>query len=215
MAAIALAALANARRLFDDAVLLRDCGRIPSAFLLAGLAADELGKHVMVASFYGIREETDAEWRNFWRRFRTHQEKLGDALWSAWIGDLLTDDPPPNVEAFHLQRLAATYVDVSQEGELKVPTDAITEEELNDVLDKLLSEVEYCETYLATATPSTLGATLAAMRKSEYANELRGVIGDQGSTGAMAYAVAIRAGLAHDEAVAVAAEATAVFRKTQ
>jgi hypothetical protein len=68
--------------------------------MLAGLAADELGKHVLVASFY-YREATDAEWRKFWRRFRDHTEKLGDALIGAWVGDLLTDDPPPRVSDFH------------------------------------------------------------------------------------------------------------------
>jgi AbiV family abortive infection protein len=79
MAELSLAALANARRLFDDAVRLKADGRVASAYLLAGLAADELGKHVLVTSFYG-REETDAEWRRFWRRFRDHQEKLGNSL---------------------------------------------------------------------------------------------------------------------------------------
>ena len=80
MAAVALESLANARRLYDDAVLLRQADRLPSAFMVAGLAADELGKHVLVAAFYGAREETDAEWRNFWRRFRNHESKLDNTL---------------------------------------------------------------------------------------------------------------------------------------
>lgn len=60
MAEVALAALANARRLLADATFLRVSGRTASAYVLAGLAADELGKHVLVASFFG-REDTDTE----------------------------------------------------------------------------------------------------------------------------------------------------------
>src|SRR3954451_13467833 len=74
---VAIHALANARRMHDDAVFLRHAGRLPSAFMVAGLAADELGKHVIVTSFFG-RNDTDAEWRKFWRRFRQHEAKLGE-----------------------------------------------------------------------------------------------------------------------------------------
>ena len=84
---MALEALVNARRLYDDAMSLRQSDRLPSAFMVAGLAADELGKHILVTSFCN-RDQTDEEWRKFWRRFRNHQSKLGDALLNAWAGDL-------------------------------------------------------------------------------------------------------------------------------
>ena len=94
MAEVSLAAMRNCRRLLDDAVMLAGAGRLPSALMLAGLAADELGKHVLVASFFA-REGTDEDWRKFWSRFRNHTEKLGDALMGSWVGDLLTDEPEP------------------------------------------------------------------------------------------------------------------------
>ena len=115
MAEVALEALVNARRLYDDAVSLRQGDRLPSALMVAGLAADELGKHVLVTSFYN-RDQTDDEWSKFWRRFRNHQEKLGDALLGAWAGDLISEDPPPDAAEFHQERLLATYVDVTPDG---------------------------------------------------------------------------------------------------
>jgi AbiV family abortive infection protein len=211
MAEIALAALANTRRLYDDALQLRKADRTPSAFLLAGLAADELGKHILVMSFYVTREDTDAEWRKFWRRFRFHEEKLGNALLGAWVGDLLNDEPPPSVKEFHQRRLAATYVDVGADGKVAVPSEKISDDELGAVLDKLSNELRYCETGLQGATPVTLGATLGAMRSSGRADELRGLIEESGSIGAMAYAIGVRGGLSHDDAVALASQAKSIF----
>jgi AbiV family abortive infection protein len=211
MAEIALAALANARRLQDDSLRLKEADRIPSALLLAGLAADELGKHILIISFYATREDTDTEWRKFWRRFRTHQEKLGNALWSAWVGDLFTEDPPPSVEEFHKRRLAATYVDVEPDGRIAVPSATIKDSELSAILDKLANELKYCETGLQGATPATLGATLSTLRSSERADELRRLLGEWGSTGAIAYATGARSGLSHDEAMALASQAESIL----
>ena len=66
MAEVALEALVNARRLHDDAVSLRQGDRLPSALMVGGLGADELGKHVLVSSFFA-RDQTVEEWRKFWR----------------------------------------------------------------------------------------------------------------------------------------------------
>ncbi|MGC7268693.1 AbiV family abortive infection protein, partial [Mycobacteroides abscessus subsp. abscessus] len=89
MAETALEAMRNARRLLDDAAVLAEDDRLPSAFMLVGLAADELGKHILVASFFS-RIPDDDDWRTFWRRFRRHTEKLGNSLMSSWLGNLLT-----------------------------------------------------------------------------------------------------------------------------
>jgi AbiV family abortive infection protein len=215
MAEIALAALSNARRLFDDAVLMRDQGRTPTAFLLAGLAADELGKHVMVASFYGVREETDDNWKKFWHRFRAHREKLGDALWAAWAGDLLTDDPPPDVEAFHRRRLASTYVDVDSDGRVLTPSASLTDVEVDRVLGRIQPELEFCEKGFGEATPSELGAAFSRMRDSGRAEQLRAIIAGLGPTGTLAYVMAARLGKSHDEAMQFATAASAALRDAE
>lgn len=77
--------------------------------MVAGLAADELGKHVLVNSFF-LRDQADEEWRQVWRRFRSHESKLNDKLLMAWAGDLISEGPQPDAAAFHRKRLLATYV---------------------------------------------------------------------------------------------------------
>jgi AbiV family abortive infection protein len=213
MAEIVLAALSNARRLLDDAVLMTERGRTPTAFLLVGLAADELGKHVMVASFYGMRQESDDDWKKFWRRFRTHQEKLGDALWAAWAGDLLTEDPPPDVEAFHRRRLASTYVDVDDNGCIATPQSTVTTAELEEALARIKPELEFCERGFGAATPSALGAAFSRMRDSENSEQVREIISDLGPMGSLAYVIASRGGASHDAAVQFASTMSAVLRK--
>src|SRR6266487_3986865 len=133
MAEVGLEALSNARRLYDDAVSLRQGDRLPSAFMVAGLAADELGKHILVSSFYA-REQTDEEWRKFWRRFRSHESKLDDALLGTWAGDLVSEDPPPDVAGVHQERLLETYVDVSANGTVSAPSWVVKKERVDEIL---------------------------------------------------------------------------------
>jgi len=211
MAQVALEALVNARRLFDDAVRLRLAGRLPSAFMVAGLANDELGKPVLVSSFYGVRKETDEEWRKFWRRFRNHESKLGDALMGAWIGDLFTDKPPPDVAGFHQERLLATYVDVDPVGAVSVPAQLITEHRVDEVLSLIEGELGFCESVLARATPTEFAEVLESMRTSETAEEMRTLIEDGGPEAPLAFAIAARTGMSRDEAMAFARQANDLF----
>src|SRR4051812_29094505 len=67
------AAISNARRLYDDAHLLADQQRFPSALALAILAIEEAGK---VSVIRGITMcETDADASREWKRYRSHREK--------------------------------------------------------------------------------------------------------------------------------------------
>lgn len=125
LAELSSATLGSARRLFDDAKLLYDAGRYPSSFVLLGLSADELGKHVMVTAFCAAREDTDAEWEKFWVRFRRHEAKLDVALYGAWFEDLLDLGGPITGREFHKRRLGATYVDLNP-----VDRSIVTPEEL-------------------------------------------------------------------------------------
>ena len=179
--------------------------------MVAGLAADELGKHVLVSSFYGVREETDEEWRKFWRRFRNHESKLGDALMGAWVRDLFTDEPPPDVAAFHQERLLATYVDLDPDGAVTVPARFITEGRVNEVLSLIEGELGFCESVLARATPTEFAAVLESMRTSETAEEMRTLIEEGGPEAPMAFAIAARTGMSRDEAMAFARQANALF----
>ncbi|MPZ61580.1 MAG: AbiV family abortive infection protein [Propionibacteriales bacterium] len=204
MAELALEALSNARRLLDDATHLYDQGRLPSAYMLAALAADELGKHVLITSFYGAREDSAEEWRKFWKRFRLHEFKLGDALWAAWVGDLDTEDPPPKIKEFHQRRLSATYVDVGDDGLVQTPSRSISAADVDRALGVVSGELKFCETALKGATPRALARHLEGLRSSAIAGELRSVLSDAGPIAAIAFAIALRAGLPSDEALAFA-----------
>jgi AbiV family abortive infection protein len=201
MAELALEAMRNSRRLLDDAAALARELRLPSALLLAGLAADELGKHILVASFYS-REGTDDEWRIFWRRFRKHTEKLGDALMGAWIGDLLTDDPPPSASAFHKQRLAATYVDLSDDGAVHTPVNAVSREAFEAIYESIDRELNFCEGVMANASPQRLGAVLESLRTSTHGKAVTDLLSELGPEAALAFAMSIRAGMDTEGALA-------------
>jgi AbiV family abortive infection protein len=210
MAEVALEALVNARRLYDDAVSLRQGDRLPSALMVAGLAADELGKHVLVTSFYG-REQTDDEWRKFWRRFRSHQSKLGDALLGAWAGDLASEDPPPDGAVFHQERLRATYVDVTADGTVSAPAWIVRQERVDEILFLLQRELSFCESVVAGATPSQYAAALESMQTSAIGQESRQLINEGGPGAAMALAICVRAGMPYDLARSLAQHAKDVF----
>jgi AbiV family abortive infection protein len=210
MAELALEALRNSRRLLDDASALARENRLPSALMVAGLSADELGKHVLVTSFYS-REGTDDDWRKFWRRFRNHTEKLGDALMGPWIGDLLTDEPPPSASQFHQRRLAATYVDVSNDGAVQTPGSAVSKQEFEAIFESIDRELRFCEGILAKATPQQLAPVLESMRTSPRASALTELLDELGAEAGLAFAISLRAGMNADDALAFAKEAGHLF----
>ncbi|SMQ66975.1 abortive infection protein, AbiV family [Plantibacter sp. VKM Ac-1784] len=164
LAGLALAALANARRMYDDAELLRDAGRIPSSFVLLGLAADELGKHLMVASF-PAREDSDEQWQAFWKRMGRHEEKLGNSLISAWLFDPDLTDGPPDPGAFHRRRLSATYVDV-RDGEVRSPVDTTSAADLANAFALIGRQLTFCEMMLASTDRNRLAATMSTLRET-------------------------------------------------
>ncbi len=212
MAEVALEALVNARRLYDDAVSLRQGDRLPSAFMVAGLAADELGKHILVTSFYN-RDQTDEEWRKFWRRFRNHQEKLGDALLGAWAGDLISEDQPPDAAEFHQERLLATYVDITADGTVSAPSQVVGKGRVDEILSLLQRELNFCESVVAQATPSQFAAALESMRTSTVGQEVRQVFNEGGPEAAMAFVICARAGMPYDLALSFAQQAKDIFRR--
>lgn len=207
MAEISLAALANSRRLMDDANYLRKTNRLPSAFMVAGLAADELGKHILVSSFYGARENTEAEWKKFWKRFRNHESKLGDALTSAWTGDLHSLAPLPDPAAFHRERLAATYVDVDPNGDVNQPHLLVSAEAVDEALGTISTELQFCESVLGRASPVQLAETFELMRDSSEASELRELAESDRPLALVAFVTAARSGIPMDRAIAFARDA--------
>jgi AbiV family abortive infection protein len=201
LAELSLAALANARNLFDDAVLLRHAGRTSSAFLLLGLAADELGKHVMVSAISG-RDDTDAEWKKFWQRMGSHESKLGNALMGGWAGDLLSDDPLPDKAAFHRQRLSATYADVTADGEISLPRDVIEAHDVDRALNLIGRELKFCESALGAFAPDRLARHFESLRAAE--RSVASDASDRSPEEMLAWVLAVRSGIPEDEAAILA-----------
>lgn len=199
MAEASLQAMRNSRRLLDDSATLAAAGRLPSALMLAGLAADELGKHILISGFYA-REGTEEDWKKFWSRFRNHTEKLGDALMGSWVGDLFTEEPPPSAKKFHLKRLAATYVDLGDNGEVRTPEQEVAQEDYDSAHELVERELRFCEGYLGRATPDQLAASFESMRTRALGG-LAAAVDGLSAEGKMAFAVAMRSGMSSEEAM--------------
>ncbi len=196
LAELAFAALANARRLYDDALLLREAGRAPSAFVLLGLAADELGKHMLVFAF-PTRGNSNEQWRKFWRRMNSHEEKLGNALLAAWLLDPFDLGDPPDRSAFHKQRLAATYVDFRDAG-LQEPDAAINQVALDSAFGSIGPHLAYCERILSRTDPAALATSMQRARESKAARSDGNDVNDRYSS--LAFAMAVAYGANEDEA---------------
>lgn len=69
------AARRNARRLADDAKLLLDAARYPTAASLAALSIEESGKVLVLRSL--VLERAPEKQREEWRRYRDHRSKNG------------------------------------------------------------------------------------------------------------------------------------------
>lgn len=165
LAEISYAALASARRLFNDAEVLSDSNRLPSSFVLLGLCVDELGKHVMVTAFCE-REDTDAEWAAFWARFRRHEAKLDVALAGAWLEDLLDLGDPMSGHELHKYRLAATYVDLDPlDGSIRTPDSVVTAELARRWLIQIRRYLESCEFTMARTDVDRLTEVFERARK--------------------------------------------------
>lgn len=203
-----LAALASSRRLFDDADLLRRSERRASAFVLLGLAADELGKHILVASFV-TRDQTEKEWRKFWSRLGRHTEKLGDSLliamneylalvstgsieWDESVLKLITVDE----QAFHTARLGSTYVDWNDDARSVTSPDSVASPDLVDGMFEIVrAGLEYSEKLFRSQDAASLGRLFETLRGSEKQRLLAN------STQFLAYRQATLSGAAHENAV--------------
>jgi AbiV family abortive infection protein len=163
-----IAALTNARRLFSDAEALLEADRPASAMVLLGLAADEIGKHVMVSAL-PARADTDAEWKKFWKRVGNHVDKLGNPLLMDWMLDWSDIEGPPNPAEFHELRKTATYADLTPRG-VTIPSEIVTLEMVEPRMKTIGRFLQYCETVTRRTDVRRLAATMRRMAGTQ-ANE--------------------------------------------
>jgi AbiV family abortive infection protein len=111
--ASAVAALENARDLLSDADLLFGHGRNPTAFSMAILAAEELGKAaVLVGALDLLVIKSLVDWDRLDRRLHSHRAKL--RIVSAMDHFLARQkgDRPTNVKALRLSE-TPKYIDTA------------------------------------------------------------------------------------------------------
>ncbi len=137
------ASFANSKRLVEDARLLLEADRFPTACLVAVLGAEEASKTLML-----LRAETDlalghaVDWKDLRRRLADHRSKLGTLTLFAWViedqpaawaagdlGTLLADSSgrrKARLEACEalLLRERAAYVEIGPAG-LSTPVAAV------------------------------------------------------------------------------------------
>lgn len=155
-AELSLEALKNSRRLLDDANLLGAHGRYASAFSCASLAADELGKHVLINNFFGYKDPSQENRRALMLALRNHAEKIGELVLYALLSDLAAGSAPADYANLHKRRLDATYVDLSTTtNAVTTPDTEITRHEYDAIaasVERLIaaSEARYSHTDVET-----------------------------------------------------------------
>lgn len=141
------ASFANSGRLVEDARLLLEADRIPTAYLVAELAAEEASKTLIL-----LRAGTDlalghaVDWKELRRRLTDHSSKLGTLMLFAWViekqpaawaaGDLeilLADSAgrrkaQQEAREAHLLRERAAYVEIGPAG-MSTPEAAVRVED--------------------------------------------------------------------------------------
>ncbi len=136
---LAGASLTNAVALREDAILLRDAGRLQRAAFAVEACLEELLKAYLCLT---RDPNTDDDWDRFWEIFRDHHRKL------ALLKELEPERTPEEHDAgnrtlrtFRERRL---YVDVKDDGDPMTPMGLVDPGEISrESVDRLLAATEY------------------------------------------------------------------------
>jgi len=71
-----LKTLRNAEDLIKEAEILYKNGHFPRIIFLCQIAGEEIGKYFIIGSFIVDFIKGNINWKRFWKRFLSHQEKL-------------------------------------------------------------------------------------------------------------------------------------------
>jgi len=185
------ASFANSQRLVEDAGLLLEADRFPTAYLVAVLAAEEASKTLML-----LRAGTDlalgnaVDWKDLRRRLADHGSKLGTLTLFAWaienqpaawaagdLGTLLADSPgrrkaQQEAREALLLRERAAYAEIGPAG-LSTPVAAVRADDARMMVRDTHSLIEKMEEFGLPPPRGTLRriATMPDMRRR--AAELR------------------------------------------
>jgi AbiV family abortive infection protein len=185
---LAHAAWENAVGLLDDAKLLLDAGRFPRAFALAELAAEELGKVILVAAMaVRVAVGMPPNWSRFWGKFLHHPDKAWNAslidrvmavnakAWAEGDVDAIKADTKgveearKQAEGMPHAKNDALYVDY-RGGQLRLPLEAISDDQARTIvsgMDQLIASLK------ARGFPPGRGLLPKAAANPEFARRFR------------------------------------------
>lgn len=135
-------ALENARELVDEAGLLHTNAHWPRVVFLCHIAAEELGKYIMLMSAFVelTVDPHDFDWNRFWKRFTSHSRKFTSlCLWEeTHLGaDEIVMSPESGEDYFENLAKAVTMLDTGKQkslyadvmdGSFRSPNDLFGEE---------------------------------------------------------------------------------------
>jgi AbiV family abortive infection protein len=147
LAALAQAALLNARDLLADARQLATAGSVPRAHALAVLALEEVGKSNLCMISLAVPGFQDAE--EFWKAFRSHEAKL---QWARGFLEVIIREPAiPATKAYerlarvchtdHVRKLSGLYVGYDG-GTIAVPAE-VTENEAATMISDVQAVLDF------------------------------------------------------------------------
>jgi AbiV family abortive infection protein len=144
-------ALQNAEELVSDAELLVQHSRWARGFFLAQIAVEELGKYVMIVSATGNIVMGTMDWKKFWKRYRSHKEKLQNIHLMEEV--FFEEEPPktldhlPNeVAEFDALKMRALYSEHFFDRVIK-PSEFMPEPFARQAVELAGSRLEWQKTY--------------------------------------------------------------------
>ena len=164
------AALRNARRLADDAKLLLDAERYPTAAALAVLSIEESGKIRILRHLAFAPEMVDR--RNIWREYRSHRSKN-----VAWIMPSLVAKGARDLDSFRLatDTSAEHTAILEQYKQLSLYTDCLGSGNWSEP-DKVVDD-QMAKYLVGTADVFAQGSTITVKEIELWKEHLRPVYG--------------------------------------
>jgi len=146
-----LAALKNARDLVRDAEILLKNKRWARTVFLTMIAVEELGKYLMIVSALVNVLGGKVEWGKFWKRFRNHEEKLGNVvMFNAGLADsveqtiALIEKSTDHTKLLQSKKLNALYTDY-RSSRFIVPMHVVKAQQARKALKDARSVLMYFE----------------------------------------------------------------------
>ena len=201
------AAVANAKRLAEDAKLLLEAKRYPSASSLAILSLEELGKRSILRAL--LTAPSDVEIQDCWQRYRRHTQKnylallpdrlRGGAKHLQDFGDLFLKGGESDRATVDTIKQLGFYTDCCGTAHWSTPSEVVNEKVASELVSLVwalseaqesttIQELELWQLHMSTGlTRQNLlnwcsAMVLTGLKESSYVDEMRSFTGPEMDT---------------------------------